>query len=615
MIRHIKRINILFIVLISLILFVMPAPTAFAGVGVWTAGNGPGGTYSISLSPYFACDQTIVSAGLDDGILKSTDGGVNWSSANNGLVGGALSVAVSPAYSEKQVFNADKTIFASTVGSFKGIYKSTDGGATWFLKNTGLAHTYVNAFAFSPKYNERGIAGTNKIIFAAAADGVYKSMDGGENWNNVLFIMGWPHVRSLAISPNGNTIFAGLDSSGGLYKSTDGGDTWNQVNSGLTNLTVIPLAISPDYTENGAGAIYAGTDGGGVFKSINGGNSWNPVNTGLTDQTVRSLAVSPNYQNDQIVFAGTLSGVFQSNDEGQSWTQMTNNGFYVYYGGGIDTLAVSPNFAKDTKIYAGRDSVYSYAFTADTTPPAPPSLTGFLPSLTEIDLYWHGSTDNVGVVGYKVYDAITNSEIADVSDPSYYHKNLSPMFSYRYYVKAYDAAGNLSASSNTITIAPGADGDLFTGQSGVIINPDANVTLTFTTVTGSGHTIVGPGPMSGPSGFSILGRTYEISTSALYAGPIQVALKYDDAGLTPTQENNLKLWHFENSQWIDVTQFVDIENNIIFGQVNSLSPFVIGMPDIVTGADYHRQVILGFLVLITGLALITYPLSKQQANP
>jgi hypothetical protein len=73
------------------------------------------------------------------------------------------------------------------------------------------------------------------------------------------------------------------------------------VNTGLTNLFVYALALSPGYATGGA--IFAGTDGGGVFKSTDGGASWSAMNTGLGNLYIKSLALTS--ASPRTLFAGT----------------------------------------------------------------------------------------------------------------------------------------------------------------------------------------------------------------------------------------------------------------------------------------------------------------------
>ncbi len=111
----------------------------------------------------------------------------------------------------------------------------------------------------------------------------------------------------------------------------------------------------------------------------------------------------------------------------------------------------------------------------------------------------------------------------------------------------------------------------------------APVTLTFTEVTQAGNTTLtsstaGPPP---PSGFR-LGNPptyFELSTTAVFSGPIQICIDY--SGIAFGSTASLKLQHFENGAWVDVTTSLDTVNKIICGVAGSLSPFAIFEPEAV----------------------------------
>lgn len=97
--------------------------------------------------------------------------------------------------------------------------------------------------------------------------------------------------------------------------------------------------------------------------------------------------------------------------------------------------------------------------TRDTNPPSTPSnLTAIANSSSTISLSWAASTDNVGVTGYRIYR--NSSLIATTTSTSYTDSNLSPSTSYTYAVSAYDAAGNESAKSNSVTVTTHANSSI-----------------------------------------------------------------------------------------------------------------------------------------------------------
>jgi hypothetical protein len=110
----------------------------------------------------------------------------------------------------------------------------------------------------------------------------------------------------------------------------------------------------------------------------------------------------------------------------------------------------------------------------------------------------------------------------------------------------------------------------------VSVTPDPNVTISFNEVTGAGNTTVtvsNTNPGSEKTGFKFLGTYYDISTTASYIGPVTVCLKYDDSNIPAGREERLKIFHWQGTDWMDVTFSLDTANNIICAQVSSLSWF------------------------------------------
>jgi chitodextrinase len=117
----------------------------------------------------------------------------------------------------------------------------------------------------------------------------------------------------------------------------------------------------------------------------------------------------------------------------------------------IDAGVLIPGI-NDDYVGNGPDiGAYEYGL-GDTTPPTvPTNLTATLGSLTQINLSWTASTDNVGVTGYQIYR--DGSQIATTAGTSYQDTGLSPDLTYTYRVAAYDAAGNVSGLSNEVSFS------------------------------------------------------------------------------------------------------------------------------------------------------------------
>jgi photosystem II stability/assembly factor-like uncharacterized protein len=248
--------------------------------------------------------------GYGRGIFKTTNGGASWSAVNSGLPAvDVRTVVIDP--------GNPATLYAGTP---RGVYKSTNGGASWSAVNSGLAATLVQSVVTDPSSPSTLYAGT-------VTSGIFKSTDGGVSWSEANSGLTVPAVRALAIDPsNPATLYAGtyFDSSyrGTIFKSTNGGASWSKVNSGrevfagLSSATPVnAIAIDP----SNPATVYVGTYGGEVvFKSTNGGASWSGIKSGLFTNNVYSLAIDPS--NPATLYAGSeYSGVFKSTDGGASW--------------------------------------------------------------------------------------------------------------------------------------------------------------------------------------------------------------------------------------------------------------------------------------------------------
>ena len=136
------------------------------------------------------------------------------------------------------------------------IYRSTDGGQTWMLRNTGRPSLYVNHIEIDPQ--------NDSTVYAALAsttgNSLYRSTDGGANWT--LRATGLPSFAAqvVRVDPtDGTTLYCGTDV--GVYRSVDSGANWSRFGTGMPAVSVYDLQISPDGT-----LFRAGTHGRGVWE-------------------------------------------------------------------------------------------------------------------------------------------------------------------------------------------------------------------------------------------------------------------------------------------------------------------------------------------------------------
>jgi photosystem II stability/assembly factor-like uncharacterized protein len=289
--------------------------TIYAGVGngivksidagsTWTDQRANFYPLTMAMDPHNP--STLYAGTWDSGgpvsVFTSTDAGSTWNAAASGLPGSLsqiYSVAVDP-YNSSLIF----------AGGFNGLFKSADGGANWDPSEK-FAGTYVGSIVFDPL--------TSGTLYVGTGGGVWKSTDAGGNWEPAN--AGLPGGAVLAIDPqNPKTLYA---ASGyptmGIFKTVDGGHSWIAAgSSGLPRDANMIGALMVD--PKNSNTLYLATSGAlldscsnpcsglhdGVFRSKDGGASWFAVNLGLTTPHVFSLAIDP--QNTNRLYAGTLGG-------------------------------------------------------------------------------------------------------------------------------------------------------------------------------------------------------------------------------------------------------------------------------------------------------------------
>ena len=205
----------------------------YGGFGVWRCAT--------DAEPDLCGTKTLMS------LLVSTDGGRNWS-VREGIALEGLTVT------EIVVHPLDANVaWAATAGG--GVFQTTDRGNTWQLLSNGLQAKSVMDLALDPK---------NPNVLYAGSDsrGVYKSEDGGQSWRGSSAGMD-PNesVGALVVDPRRpNVVYAGSWRSG-VYLSEDAGQSWRPLSEGLRTRSVRALALSTD-----GETLYAATRGEGVFR-------------------------------------------------------------------------------------------------------------------------------------------------------------------------------------------------------------------------------------------------------------------------------------------------------------------------------------------------------------
>jgi len=205
------------------------------------------------------------------------------------------------------------TLYAQVYSYIPGLFKSTDGGGTWYPAATPLPMNLGALPVFNPQAPSTMYLWYSDYSYPAKTGGghLLQSTDDGTSWNDIGNggVPAGSYLQNLTFDAKSPSIvFAtyGGDEGWGLVKSTDGGKTWNQLNTGLPPYdTASIVAVSPDST------VYAGyvdlTIGRGrLVKSADGGTNWSAADSGLTYIGVLTLAIDPTNAAD--VYAGVGAG-------------------------------------------------------------------------------------------------------------------------------------------------------------------------------------------------------------------------------------------------------------------------------------------------------------------
>lgn len=281
--------------------------------------------------------------GYGDGVYKSTDGGATWS--NMGLEASEHigNIVVDPTDSNVVYVAAQGPLWSA--GGERGLYKTSDGGDSWQLILSAGEYTGVNEVRMHPEDPETLIAATHQRVRSVAAlinggpeSGLHKSTDGGATWRELT--NGLPDEDKgkigLAYSTqNPEVVYATIELAhrdGGFYRSTDGGESWNKRNDFISGGT------GPHYYQE----IFASPHAFDRVYQMNnslrvtedGGTTFVPVPEDNKHGDSHALAFRAS--DPDYLLCGSDGGVYESFDLGQSWKFMANLPVTQFYKLAVD---------------------------------------------------------------------------------------------------------------------------------------------------------------------------------------------------------------------------------------------------------------------------------------
>ncbi|MBC8257974.1 MAG: glycosyl hydrolase [SAR324 cluster bacterium] len=226
------------------------------------------------------------------GIWKTEDGGTFWENVSDGFLASAAVGALTVAPSDPNVIYAGmgESTIRGDVSFGDGVYKSTDAGKSW--NNFGLRKTrHISEIRVHPNNPDLVYVAAFGDAFGPNKDrGIYRSKDGGQNWEQILFRSEKAGAIDLSLDPNNPRIlyasfweahrnFWSLNSGGpdsSLYRSGDGGETWTDIteNPGLPKGTKGKIGVTVSPAQSGRVWAIIEAEKAGLYRSDNDGKSW-----------------------------------------------------------------------------------------------------------------------------------------------------------------------------------------------------------------------------------------------------------------------------------------------------------------------------------------------------
>ncbi|WP_372974245.1 glycosyl hydrolase [Muriicola sp.] len=254
------------------------------------------GGRSVASSGVVKEPMTYYMGSTGGGVWKTTDDGITWTNISDGHLktGTVGAIAVSESNPNLVVVGMGEHAARGVMTSMgDGVYKSTDAGKTW--KHIGLEFTrHISDVVIHPTNPDIIFVAAQGAQYGPSEDrGIYRSADGGQNWEKVLYLDDTTGASSLSMDmKNPLILYAAMwqhrrypwtmESGGpmsGLFKSTDGGLTWDKIKEGLPKeFGKAGISVSRANPERVFAVIEADGEKGGVYRSDDAGKKWTQVN-------------------------------------------------------------------------------------------------------------------------------------------------------------------------------------------------------------------------------------------------------------------------------------------------------------------------------------------------
>ncbi len=276
------------------------------------------------------------------GVWRSTTGGATWQNISDSYFGGSIGAVAVSTWDPNVIYvgGGEKTVRGNVSHGY-GMYKSLDAGKSWNFIGLGDSHRIPRIRIHPRNPDLVYVAVMGHLSGPNEERGIFRSTDGGDTWEKVLYINDEVGFVDLAMDPsNARVLYASawrvirtpysLESGGpgsGIWKSTDGGDSWEEItgqDNGLPEgtLGISGVAISPVNPNRVFAIIEA--DEGGVFRSDDGGTSWRRINS---DRSLRQRAwyytrIYADVENEDVVYVLNVR-FWRSKDGGRTYESIS----------------------------------------------------------------------------------------------------------------------------------------------------------------------------------------------------------------------------------------------------------------------------------------------------
>jgi len=276
------------------------------------------------------------------GLWRTDNAGHTWRNVSDGYfeVGPVGAVEVAAADPNVIYVGTGSACIRGNVSIGRGMYRSTDMGQTWSFIGLESAGQIGRVLTHPADADLVYAAVLGNPFGASEERGVYRSRDGGANWERVLFISAETGAVDIAMNPaNPRILYAAMwrgerkpwtvvsgSEDGGLFRSKDGGDTWERLEGGFPQGLVgrIGVAVSPADPNRVWAVVEADEDRSAVYRSDDGGDSWSKASaqSRLVSRSWYYMHIEPHPTDPDTVFV-LNSGFFRSIDGGESFESIS----------------------------------------------------------------------------------------------------------------------------------------------------------------------------------------------------------------------------------------------------------------------------------------------------